>query len=161
GIGHGDERAAAIETHQIGLVVVAPVADVFAARGGEVIERVPGLLQARAEPPRRALARVLLDGDQGIADDLSLLARSGLIETASVAFVMSHPLPLALRAFLDDLRMLRAQIAVERNRAPDAVAVENVHDAEHPDAVAVVAFAPHHDVRNLAAGAIAARPLLQ
>src|SRR5262249_56954405 len=85
GIGHGDDRAAAVEVHHVGLVVVAPVADVFAAGGGEMIKGIPGLLEARAEPARRTLAGVLLDRAKGIADDLRLLPGSGLVETTGVA----------------------------------------------------------------------------
>jgi hypothetical protein len=54
-IWNGDEGLAA-HVHHVGLVVVDPVGDVDAALVGQVIKRVPGFLQAGAEPADRALA---------------------------------------------------------------------------------------------------------
>ena len=48
--------------------------------------------------------------------------------------------------------MVRAQIAVERHRAADAVALQHLHEAEHADPVAVVARAPGRDVGRRRAG---------
>src|SRR5262245_50560224 len=67
-----------------------------------------------------------------------------------VALVVSHPFPVTLLAFLDDFRMVDADIAVERDGGAHAVTVENLHQPEHADAVAVVTHGPHRDVRNLA-----------
>src|SRR5262249_53767524 len=66
-----------------------------------------------------------------------------------VALVVSHPFPATLLAFLDDFRMVDADIAIERDGRAHAVAVENLHQPEHADAVAVVAHGPDRDVRNL------------
>src|SRR6185436_7469812 len=135
---------------------VAPVGDILAAVIDQMVERVPGFLQPRAEPALHRFAGVLLDRREGVADDLRLLARPSLVETAGVALVVAHPLPLALLAFLHDPGMLRAKIGVERDRAADAVFVERVHDAKDADAVAVVALGPHHHVGDFRAGAVAA-----
>ena len=48
--------------------------------------------------------------------------------------------------------MLGAEVAVERHRAADAVAVEHLHQAEHADAVAVVARRPGRHVGHRRAG---------
>jgi hypothetical protein len=160
-VGYRDQPAPAVEVHDVGLIVVAPVADVFATLRRQQVERVPGLLQAGAKPPLGRRAGRPRDGLEGALDDLRLLAGRRLVEAARVALVVAHPLPLPLLALLDDDRMAVAEVAVERDRAADAVAVEHLHQAPHADAVAVVAVGPHHHVRHLAAGAVAAGALLQ
>src|SRR5262249_11697518 len=143
------------------LVVVAPVADIFAALRREQIERIPGLLQTGAQPPLGRSAGCARNGLEGPLDDLRLLAGRSFVEAARVALVMPHPLPAALVTLLDDDRMVLAKVAVERDRAADAVAVEHLHQAPHADAVAVVAVGPHHHIGGLAAGAVAPGALLQ
>src|SRR4029077_3891153 len=92
-IGHADQRFAAVERHDVGLIVVGPVADVIASFGGEVIERVPGLLQAGAEPAARPRAGRLLDGRKRTLDDARLFAGRRGVEAARIAFAMPHPFP--------------------------------------------------------------------
>src|SRR5712691_5123483 len=95
-VGHRDQPAAALEAHDIGLVVVGPVADIFRALGREQIKRVPGLLQPGAEPAYRPRAGRLLDGRERAADDARLLAGRRLVEPAGIALAMPHPFPAQL-----------------------------------------------------------------
>ena len=155
-VGHADQRLPAVERHDVGLIVVGPVADVIATLGGEVIERVPGLLQAGAEPAARPRAGRLLDGRERVLDDARLFARRRRVEAAGIAFAMAHPFPAPLVAFLDDRGVLGAKLAVERDRGADAVAVEHLHQAEHADPVAVVARRPGRNVGHRHAGAAGA-----
>jgi hypothetical protein len=66
---------------------------------------------------------------------------------------MPHPLPLPLVAFLYDLGMFSAKLAVERNGGTNAVAVECFHQPEHPDAIAVITRRPSRDIRHRRAAA--------
>src|SRR5262245_28555770 len=115
-----------------------------------MIERAPGFLQPRAEPADRALAAGLRNGVECGADDLRLLLGRHLVEATRIALVVAHPFPAPLLAFLDDLRMVQADVAVECDGAADLVAVEHLHQPEHADAVAVIAHRPDRDVRDLA-----------
>ena len=151
-VGHGNQPLAAVERHQRGLVVMHPIGHVFAAIGGEQIDRVPGLLQAGAEPADRTLPRSFLDGRERAMDDASLFVGRHLVEPARVGLVVAHPLPAKLVAFLDDRRMLHAQIAVERHRGADAVTLQHLHQAENADAVAVVADRPGRHIGDRRAG---------
>src|SRR6266849_5363814 len=160
-IGHREDAPAAVQVHDIGLVVVAPVALIDAALRRQKVERVPGLLQSGAQPALDGRARRARDRLEGALDDLRLLAGRRLVEPARVALVVAHPLPFALVALLDDDRMGVAQQAVERHGAADLVAIEHVHQAPDADAVAVIAIRPHHHVGYLAARAVAARTFLQ
>src|SRR5262245_49671748 len=63
---------------------------------------------------------------------------------------MPHPFPMPLLAFLDDFRMMDADIAVERDGGAHAVAIEHFHQSEHPNAVTVVAHRPDRNIGNLA-----------
>src|SRR5262245_3312998 len=92
---HGNEAPPAIEAHDIGLVVIGPIADVFAALRSQEIERAPGLLQARAEPSCRPHTGRLGDGRERALDDAGLFARRRLVEPARVALATAHPLPAA------------------------------------------------------------------
>ena len=65
--------------------------------------------------------------------------------------VMSHPFPAALFALLNDFRMVGTDIAIERNRCPKLVAIQNLHDAENADAVTIVAHCPDRNIGNFAA----------
>src|SRR6267378_1027018 len=156
-VGHGHELPPALELHKVRLIVVHPVADVLAAFGGEKFERVPGFLQSRAEPADRSRAGRFRDRVERAADGAALLARPQLVQAPRVALVMPHELPFARLAFLDDLGMLRAQIAVQRRRAAHAVAVEHFHQAEDADPVPVIARGPRRHVGRLHARAARAR----
>src|SRR5262249_16714231 len=95
-IGHRDEPPAAVEAHDVGLVVVGPVADIFAALRRQEFEGVPGLLQARAQPADRPRTGGVRDRRQRARDDRLFLARRRFVEAARIAFAMTHPLPAAL-----------------------------------------------------------------
>src|SRR5258706_293179 len=116
-VGHGHEPPPAPELHRIGLIVVHPVADVLAAFRRQKFERVPGFLEPRAEPADGPRARRLRDRVERAADGAALLARAQLVQAPRVALVVPHELPLARPAFLDDLGMLTAELAVQRDRA--------------------------------------------
>ena len=55
-----------------------------------------------------------------------------------------------LLTFLDDFRMMDADIAVERDGGAHAVAIEDFHQPEYSDAVAVVAHRPDRNIGNFA-----------
>src|SRR6478609_5165457 len=114
-IGHGDETAATLEAHRIGLVVISPVAHILATFGSEEVERVPGLLQTGAEPADRARAAGLGDGRERALDDPLFLAGRRFVEAPGIAFAMPHPFPAELLALGDDFGMVRAEVAVERD----------------------------------------------
>src|SRR5579883_3264488 len=160
-IRYRDQAAAVIEVHDIGLIVVAPVAHISAALRGQEIERIPGFLQSRTEPAFWPHPGGAFDRCEGAFDDVSLFARRRVIQPAGIAFVMAHPFPSALVALLDDDRMVIAQQAVERDRGADAVAVQHLHHAPYADTVAIIALGPHHDIGDLRGGAVAGRTLLQ
>src|SRR6266571_899645 len=156
-VGHGHEPPSALELHHIRLIVVHPVADVLAAFGGEKFERVPGFLQPRAQPAGRPRAGRFRDRVERAADGAALLARPQLVEPPRVALVVPHELPVARLALVDDLGVLRAQVAVQSRRAAHAVAVEHFHEAKDAHAVAVIARGPCGHVGRLHARAARAR----
>src|SRR5207237_9919059 len=123
-----------------------PVGDVLAAELGEVVERVPGLLQARAEPAGDLAPGGGGDALEGRAHHLALAALGELVQAAHVRLVVSHELPAELLRFVDDLRVRVAHLAVQRHRAAHAVARHHLHQAPDADAVAVVARRPGENV---------------
>src|SRR5262245_5137838 len=54
-----------------------------------------------------------------------------------------------LFAFLDDFRMMDADIAVERDGGAYAVAIEDFHQSEDSNTVAIVAHRPDRNIGNL------------
>src|SRR5262249_24699423 len=144
-----DELFAARDRHQVGLIVVGtPVRDIFAAGLGEQIERAPRLLQPGTEPADWTLAARTGDGLGRVADDLRLLLGRPLVEAPGIALVVPHPLPPPHPALLDDLGVMDADVAVERDGRADVVAVEHLHQPEHADAVAIITDGPGRDIRN-------------
>ena len=146
-------QAPRAEIHDVGLVVVHPVGDVLAAELGEVVERMPGLLQARAEPAGDLAPGGGGDALEGRAHHLALAALGELVQAAHVRLVVSHELPAELLRFVDDLRVRVAQLAVQRHGAAHAVARHHLHQAPDADAVAVVARRPGQDIGDQAARA--------
>src|SRR5215475_3706012 len=73
---------------------------------------------------------------------------------------MPHPFPMPLLAFLDDFRMMDADIAVERDGGAHAVAIEHFHQSEYSNAVTIVAHRPDRNIGNLA-GPESAGPRLE
>ncbi len=147
----------ALERHDIGLVVIDPVADILDAVLGQEIERVPCLLQARAQPSagRVPVARAI----SASASRMMRGSSSGGTSLRRRVLVSLWPIH-SQRRFcpsVDDLGMARADMAVERDGAADAIALEHLHQPEHADAVAIVARRPGRHIRHLAAGAAGAR----
>src|SRR6266487_5432609 len=138
-VGHGHEPPSALAPHHVRLAVVHPVTHVLAAFGGEEFERVPGFLEPRAQPADRPRAGRFRDRVERAADGPALASRPQLVQAPRVALVVPHELPFACLAFLDDLGMLHAEIAVQRDRAAHAVTVEHFHQAKNADPVAVIA----------------------
>jgi len=66
---------------------------------------------------------------------------------------MAHPFPVQLVTFLDDRRVLGTQLTVERDRGADAITIENLHETEDTDPVAIVARRPGRHVRHRTAAA--------
>jgi hypothetical protein len=150
-VGQRYDRFSVAQRHGVGLVIVgAPVRNILAARRNEVIERIPGLLQSGAEPTYGTLSARPRDGIERSADDLSLILRLHFIEADGIAPVMAHPFPAALLTLLDDLGMMHADIAVERDGGANAISVKHLHQPKHADAVAVVAHGPDWNIGNLA-----------
>src|SRR5260221_1928833 len=128
----------------------------LAAFRRQEVEGVPGLLQARAQPADRPRTGGVRDGRERAPNDRLFLTRRRFVEAARVAFAVTHPFPAALSTFVDDLGVIGAEVAVERDGGADAVAVERLHDAEHSHAVAVAAARPRRDVGHRRAGAAGA-----
>src|SRR5665811_1266879 len=95
-IGHGDELPAALEAHHIGLVIIGPVADIFATFGRKQVGSIPGFLQTGTEPAGRTRTGRALDRRQRAMDDARFFARRGFVQAARVALVVAHPLPVTL-----------------------------------------------------------------
>ena len=92
GIGDRDQLSAA-DIHEERLVVADPVGDILDAVVGQIVERVPGLGQTRAEPAGRLPAGQRLDLVQRAGDRLPLLVRLHLIEPARIGLVVAEDFP--------------------------------------------------------------------
>jgi hypothetical protein len=136
-IWHGDHRAL-FHPHRIGLIVVYPIADIFDAVLGKDIERAHGLAERRAKPAARRLADAFADGGDDVLDQRTLLRFRLAGEQGRVVVAVAHPLPAELLAFLDDARITRAHVGVQRDRAFDAVALHHFHHPPDADAHAIV-----------------------
>ncbi len=146
------------DMHQIGLIVVrSPVRDIVDAFLGQMVQRFPCLLQAWAKPAARPGAGDAFDRVEGRPDHRALFLRWNFVQPAGVRLIVTHPLPAALVAFLDDLGMLKANITVKCHAGAQLVAIENLHNAEYAHAVAIVPHGPSGNVGNLA-GADPTRP---
>src|SRR5690606_26747676 len=64
---------------------------------------------------------------------------------------MGSDLPVPAAAFVDHYAAFASAVGVHRRGRPHAVAIEGVHDAEHADAVAVLAVGPRAEIRVRAA----------
>ena len=65
---------------------------------------------------------------------------------------MPHELPAEFDRVLDDLRVVIADIAVDRRGGAYAMLGQHIHDAENTDAVAVIALTPGAHRRRVAGG---------
>src|SRR5579872_6590696 len=68
------KSAATFEIHHVGLIVVAPITNIFHAFGGEKVECVPGFLQARTQPSGRAYSGSTRDRRQAVVNNILLFA---------------------------------------------------------------------------------------
>src|SRR4029079_16636730 len=66
------------------------------------------------------------------------------------ALIVPHPFPPALFALFDNFRMVETDVAVQRDSCANPIAIENFHDPEHADPVAIVTDRPGRDIGNFA-----------
>jgi len=136
-----------LRRHLIGLLVVAPVADVANALCGEKVGSVRRLLEVGAGPTDQALARGLLDRLDRGADILPLLIFGHAdVDDAPARETVPDELGVALLALLDQERVVVGDGLVERQGGLDAVLVQRGEDAEDPDAIAVLVVAVAADI---------------
>jgi len=118
-------------------VVERPVADIFEARFGQVVQRLESLRQPGAEPAARLVAADRFDGLDGLADIFALivdLVHRDLFERVGIEF------PARFQAGFDDARVFGAGAAVHGHRALEAHVVEQL--AQPPEADAHAVFVP-------------------
>jgi hypothetical protein len=72
------------------------------------------------------------------ADQLTLVVRRKIRDGLRVGHAMTHELPVAAQARVDDGWIVAANRGIERHRATDAKLIEQPHDAPDADAIAVV-----------------------
>ncbi len=133
--------------HPVGLLVVAPVAQIADARRGEEIGSVRRLLEVRTGPADRALAGGVFDRLDRGADVLPLLLfRHADMDHAPARETVRDELGIALLALLDQERVMIGYGLVEREGGLDAVFVEHGENAKDPDPVAVFVVAVAADV---------------
>src|SRR4029450_5373462 len=77
----------------------------------------------------------------------------------AVGHAVAEPFPVALIAFLDDRRVLRAHIRVYQHAGADAEFVEHIHDAKHTYTRAIVTQSVAGHIRRVAAARAADRPV--
>jgi hypothetical protein len=75
-----------------------------------------------------------------------------LIHPNIVGHAVPKPLPVAFIAFLDDRRMVRANVGIQKHRGANAMFIQHLHHAKHTDARAVIAQRVARDVGQLGAG---------
>jgi hypothetical protein len=122
------------------LVVVEQIARVENPVLGEQIHRPDVVRQRRPEPARDRLSRPLADRFDRILDDRAFLFDRHPVHVTRVVDAVGIELPVALRALLDDFRVVIAHGDVQRHRAAHAAFVHRVHHAPPAGAVAVVAI---------------------
>src|SRR5690349_10424636 len=155
-IGNRAEAPSAAEIHDVGLVVVHPVGDIFAAELGEIVERMPRFLQPRAQPTGDFAPGGGAYPLERRAHHFALGAFGKLVQAAHVGLAVPHELPAEALRLLNDLGMRIADFAVQRYRAPYAVARHHFHEAPDADTVAVIAWRPCEHIGNQPARAAGA-----
>src|SRR4029077_13236480 len=104
-----------------------------------MVQRIRALIAAaRAEPTAWRCAARGGDGLAYLAYHRALFFGGVLIHTQIIGRAVAEPLPLALIAFFDDRRMMRARVAMEHHGGTTAVFAEHFHQANHADAGAIV-----------------------
>src|SRR5258708_28656386 len=102
--------------------------------------------QANSQPAGRAVSGRFLDDVEILTDELALLLHAHRREDAGAVVALSSPLPVALVAFTNDLRILAADIAVQVHRPAKSVPIHGLHDPPQPHPIAVVAPTVIEDV---------------
>src|SRR4051794_23379430 len=82
-------------------------------------------------------------------DRILFTFRRKLIETNRVRLAVAHELPTQLHRPVDYLRMVIADVAVQRDRAAYSITRQHVEEAPDADAIAIVAQRPTSHVGNL------------
>src|SRR5207249_2971248 len=115
---------AGLRRHLVGLLVVAPVADVADAFGGEQVGGARRLLEVGAGPANRACAGGLFDRRDRRADILPLLILGHAdVNKAAARQAVRDELRVAPLPLLDQERVMVGDGLVERQRRRDAVLV--------------------------------------
>ena len=151
-IGVDAERVelAGLRRHPVGLLVIAPVADIANAFGGEQVRGVRRLLEIGAGPADRARAGRPLDRRDRGADIVALLVFGHAdMDDAPARQPVRDELGAALLALLDERRIVVGHRLVEREGRRDAVFVQHGENAKNPDPVAVFVVAPAADIGEL------------
>ncbi len=149
-IGQGHERP--VPRRNLGRqVVIDPVADVADPGGNQMLGRVEGLGQARAEPAQRALAGKPRDGGERALDHRRLVL---FVVDRPLLVAVAHELPAGVQAGLRHARVVDAHARVDRQGRADAKAlIERVKAPEaHAHAVLVPAPVGHVGQRGHARG---------
>ena len=141
---------AGLRRHLVGLLVVAPVADVADAFRGEQVGGVRRLLEVWAGPAHRARAGGLFDRRDRVADILPLLVLGHAdVDDAPARQAVRDELRVAPLPLLDQERVVVGDGLVERQGRRDAVLVQDGEDAKDADAIAVLVVAVAADIGKI------------
>src|SRR5262249_10920540 len=121
-----------------GQVVVYPVAGVFDARIAEQSKGGRRLAQAGAQPAAHRLARCAANLLQTLPDQVALLVRLQVRQRLRVGHAVAHELPPISQTRLDDRWIVATYGRIERHRAPNAKAPQQLDDPPDADTVAIV-----------------------
>ena len=150
---------AGLRRHLVGLLVVAPVADVADAFRGEQVGGVRRLLEVWAGPADRARAGGLFDRRDRVADILPLLVLGHAdVDDAPAREAVRDELRVAPLPLLDQERVVVGDGLVERQGRRDAVLVQDGEDAKDADAIAVLVVAVAADIGKMPAGSRSTAP---
>ena len=128
-------QAAALDLKRVGLVVVAPVADVLNALLGQDVRGVEGFRQSRPHPASGSDAAELPDGVYRAADGFPLV---GFPVDDPLDVAMAHQLPAGVQTFLHQGGVAFADRRVQADGSPDAPPVQRPFHPPEADAEAVV-----------------------
>src|SRR5690348_3751225 len=128
--------------HLVGLLVIAPVADVANAFSGEQMRRVLSLLEVRAGPANGALARRLLHRlDRGADVPAFLVLRHADVDDLTTREALRDEFSITFLALSDQKRIVIGNGLIESQCRRDAVLVQYGEDAENPHPVAILVVA--------------------
>src|SRR5205085_5692893 len=115
---------------------------------GEVVERMPRLLETGAEPACHLASGRSANALQRRAHHFALRAFGQPVQAPHVRLAVPHEFPAEALGFVDYFRMRVADLAIQGHGAANAVLRHNLHQSPDADAVAVIARRPREDVRN-------------